>query len=266
MDNLLVAILLGLIEGLTEFLPVSSTGHLILASHFLEFRQVPNNVFEVVIQFGAILAVCVAYWPRLWGTVVGLPREPKAQRFAGVILLGFLPAMVLGALLHDIIKSTLFNPLVVAWSLLIGGIVILIVERLPKRPTVTTVDEMPLMLALKIGFCQAIAMIPGVSRSGATIIGGMLLGVERKAAMEFSFFLAIPTMLAAATYDIYKNWTVLKAAHDSFGLMAVGLVSAFVAALIVVKIAIRLVGKYGFAPFGWYRIVVGSVLLAVVLS
>ena len=266
MDSLFTAMLLGLIEGLTEFLPVSSTGHLILASHFLDFRAVPNNVFEVVIQFGAILAVCVAYWPRLWGTVVGLPTEPQARRFAGVILLGFLPAMVLGAALHDIIKSVLFNPQVVAWSLLIGGIVILVVERLPKRPTVTRVDDMPLVLALKVGFCQALAMIPGVSRSGATIIGGMLLGVERKTAMEFSFFLAIPTMLAAATYDIYKNWSILQAAQDSFGLMAIGLLSAFIAALVVVKVALRIVGRYGFAPFGWYRIVVGAVLLALVLS
>jgi undecaprenyl-diphosphatase len=263
MDSLFTAILLGLVEGLTEFLPVSSTGHLLLFSHFLAFDRVPNNVFEVVIQFGAILAVCVAYWPRLWGTVKGLPTQPQAQRFAGIILVGFLPAMVLGALLHDIIKSVLFNPLVVAWALLIGGVVILVVERLPRRPTVMTVDAMPLTLALKVGFCQALAMIPGVSRSGATIIGGTLLGMERKAAMEFSFFLAIPTMLAAASYDIYKNLDVLLAARDSFGLMAVGLLSAFLAALVVVKSALRIVGRCGFAPFGYYRIVLGAVMLVV---
>lgn len=265
MPVVLIAVVLGIIEGLTEFLPVSSTGHLLLTSHFLDFDAVPNNVFEVVIQFGAILAVCVAYWPRLWGTLKGLPTERRAQRFTGIILLGFLPAMVLGFFLHDIIKSVLFSPLVVAWALLLGGVIILIVERLPKKDTYRTVDDMPLLLALKIGFCQAIAMIPGVSRSGATIIGANLLGVERKAAMEFSFFLAIPTMLAAASYDLYKNWTVLQAAQDSFGLMAVGLVAAFVSALVIVKTVLRFVAKYGFAPFGWYRIAVGLILLAVLL-
>jgi undecaprenyl-diphosphatase len=264
MDNWLVALLLGVIEGLTEFLPVSSTGHLLLSSYFLKFTAVPNNVFEVVIQFGAILAVCVVFWQRLWHTVTGLAKgERKAQRFTGVLILGFIPAMVLGALFHSQIKEALFNPVVIAWSLLIGGIVILIVERIPRTYQVYRVEDIPSRLAFKVGFCQALAMIPGVSRSGATIIGAMLLGVERKAAMEFSFFLAIPTMLAASSYDLYKNWDYLMGAKESFPLLAIGLAAAFFTALIVVRVAMRFIGKYGFMPFGWYRIVVGLVLLLV---
>ncbi len=261
MENIIIAAILGLIEGVTEFLPVSSTAHLLLASHFFHFSALPHNVFEVIIQFAAILAVCVVYWPRVWSTVVGLPNERKAQRFTGLILLGFLPAMVLGAGLHGIIKEALFNPTVIAWALMIGGFVIVVVEWLPLKPKVTSVDDIPFKTALKIGFCQAFAMIPGVSRSGATIIGAMLLGVERKAAMEFSFFLAIPTMLAATTLDVYQNWTDIAAAKDSALILAVGLLSAFVSALIVVRAMITLIGRYGFAPFGWYRIVFGLLLL-----
>ncbi|MFN8693410.1 MAG: undecaprenyl-diphosphate phosphatase [Holosporales bacterium] len=258
------AALMGIIEGLTEFLPVSSTGHLILAGHFLNFQSVPGNVFEVVIQFGAILAVCMVYFQRLWKVVVGLPHKREAQLFTRNILLGFLPAAVLGVLFHDIIKERLFNEVVVAWSLLLGGLFIIAVDKLRLQPKYYEVETMPAWFSLKVGFFQALAMIPGVSRSGATILGAWLFGADRKAAMEFSFFLAIPTMLGAATFDLYKNWDALKAAEDAAGLMLLGTVTAFITAAIVVRYALYFVHQYGFTPFGWYRIVVGSALLMIV--
>ena len=252
---------LGVIEGLTEFLPVSSTGHLILMIDLLGFKGPPGKVFEIVIQLGAILAVCVVYWPRFWGTLVGLGRDERANRFTLNLLFGVLPALVLGATLHDFIKSVLFNPWVVSVALVIGGVIILFVERVVGRGEVASVDDFKFRMSLKIGFLQCLAMIPGVSRSGATIIGARLLGVQRAAAAEFSFFLAVPTMVAATAYDLFKNRHVLTL--DGVGLIAVGLVVSFIFAALVVRLAINFINRYGFTPFGWYRIVLGLVMLVI---
>lgn len=251
--------LLGILEGLTEFIPVSSTGHLILAIDLLGFKGPPGRVFEIAIQLGAILAVCWAYKSKLWNVLIGLPKEKNAQRFTLNILVAFLPAMVIGFLAHDFIKNMLFNPWVVSSSLIIGGLLILLIESRHIVPRHSNVDTLPAFTALKIGFCQVIAMIPGVSRSGATIMGSLLLGVDRKTATEFSFFLAIPTMLGATTYDIYKNFAQLN--DHSLTIIAIGFCTAFVAALLVVKTIIAFISKHGFTPFAWYRIVLGSLML-----
>lgn len=258
------AAFLGLVEGLTEFIPVSSTGHLILLVDLLGFQGPPGKVFEISIQLGAILAICVLYWRRLAHVTLGIFSDPAAQRFATIILLGFLPAMVIGVFAHGFIKTVLFSPWVVSTTLVIGGIAILVIERYRLKPAVPQVDAINPGLALRIGLCQAVAMIPGVSRSGATIIGAMLLGVSRAAATEFSFFLAIPTMLAATVYDLYKNWAFLS--FDDGALIATGFISAFVAALIVVRTLIRFVSHNGFAPFAYYRIVLGLLMVMILLS
>lgn len=252
------AVLLGFIEGLTEFIPVSSTGHLILLTGLLGFQGPPGKVFEISIQLGAILAVCVLYWRRLADVAFGVFSDRAAQRFASIILLGFLPAMVIGFFAHGFIKTVLFSSWVVSTTLVAGGIVIIVIERCRLKPTVRTVDEISPRLALHIGLCQTVAMIPGVSRSGATIMGGMLLGVSRPAATEFSFFLAIPTMLAATVYDLYKNWSFLS--FDDFALIATGFISAFVTALFVVRTLINFVSHHGFAPFAYYRVVLGLLI------
>lgn len=254
------AALMGLIEGLTEFIPVSSTGHLILLGHLLGFEGPPGHVFEIVIQLGAILAVVVAYFGRLAGALLRAPTDSGARRFILCVLLGFLPAAFIGAFAHGFIKGVLFSPWVVAVSLIAGGIVILLIERRPGIPRYASIERFPIGLALAVGFCQTIAMIPGVSRSGATIMGALLLGVERKTAAEFSFFLAIPTMLGATAYDLYKNRDVLD--WTGFGLIAVGFVVAFVAALAVVKALVTWLGRHDFMPFAWYRIALGGLALA----
>lgn len=260
----LQAILMGLVEGLTEFIPVSSTGHLILFGHLIGFDALPGKVFEVVIQFGAVLAVFFAYSKRVWRVIAGMAKkDADAWIFTRNILLGFLPALVLGVLFHDFIKQVLFDERIVAWALLIGGIIILLVDKLPIKERYATVEGMPAWVALKVGFCQAIAMIPGVSRSGATILGAWLLGARRRAAMEFSFFLAIPTMLGAATFDLYKNWSALADQENSFVLIALGFISAFVAALLSVRWVLSFVERRGLTPFGWYRVTIGVVLLFV---
>ena len=249
------ALVLGAIEGFTEFLPISSTGHLILAGYFLNFQNEIDKVFDVVIQLGAILAVVVFNFGRLWQVVIGLPSDPAERRFAAAVILAFIPAAVLGAIFHDFIKSVLFSPWVVVVSLVVGGIAILLIERLSPRPRYRSIDSIPMRTALGIGFCQALAMIPGVSRAGATILGGELLGVDRRIATEFSFFLAIPTMLGATVLDLFK------ARHDlttnGIGLIAIGFITAFVVAIPVVKGLIAFVGRYGLTPFAWYRIVFG---------
>ncbi|MEZ5922965.1 MAG: undecaprenyl-diphosphate phosphatase [Hyphomicrobiaceae bacterium] len=259
MDNYLIAAFLGLVEGLTEFLPVSSTGHLILLVDLLGLKAPPGRTFEVMIQLGAILAICILYFRRLWETLIGLPRQAKAQRFALLLLVGFLPAMVLGALFHKTIKEVLFSPVVVGVSLILGGIVILIVELMRPVPRYHTVDDVPLTTGLGIGFAQALAMIPGTSRSGATIIGGLLLGLERRAAAELSFFLAIPTMTAAFVYDAYKTWDLLS--FDDLGIIAIGFITAFLAALLVVRPFLMIVSRIGFAPFAYYRVALGVLVL-----
>ena len=259
MDNYLIAALLGVIEGLTEFLPVSSTGHLILFIDLLGFQAPPGKTFEVMIQLGAIVALILLYFRKLWGTLIGLPTDPQARRFAIVILLAFLPAMVLGALLHGIIKEALFKPQVVATALIVGGIVILFVERVAKREVYKSVDDVPPATGFLVGVAQCMALIPGMSRSGATIIGGLLLGLERRTAAEFSFFLSIPTMTAAFAYDLYKNRADLS--FDDAGLIGVGFVAAFIAALLVVKPFLAIVSRVGFAPFAFYRVALGVFVL-----
>ncbi|MEQ1789057.1 MAG: undecaprenyl-diphosphate phosphatase [Rickettsiales bacterium] len=257
---LFIALILGLIEGMTEFLPVSSTGHLILFGEILGFKGPPGKTFEIVIQLGAILAICWLYRAKLSSTTVGLiNREAKDWRFAIGILLAFTPAMVLGALFHEVIKEHLFNPFSVSIALIIGGIIILLVERYKPKPRHQNIEDFSLALCFKIGLCQCLALIPGTSRSGATIIGALLLGADRKAATEFSFFLAIPTMFAATIFGIYDNWELLS--FDNVQLIAVGFIAAFVSALLVVRWVVSYIAKHGFAPFAIYRIVLGTVML-----
>ena len=260
----LSALFLGVLEGLTEFLPVSSTGHLILARLLIDFHD-HGDVFTIVVQLGAILAVCLVYWRRLLGVTLGLGRDPAAQRFVRNVLVAFLPAMVIGAAAHGFIKRVLFSPEVGPWviatALLLGGIIMLVVERRAPEPEVHDVDALSTRRALAIGFFQVMAMIPGVSRSGATIVGSLMLGVERRAAMEFSFFLAIPTMAGATAFDLYKNWALLGSGE--WNVIAIGLAAAFVTALLVVRSVIGFIGRFGFAPFAWYRIAAGCLMLAV---
>lgn len=257
----LIAGLLGIIEGLTEFLPVSSTGHLILAVDLLGFRGPAGHVFEIAIQLGAILAVVWLYWHRFTNVATNLLREPAARRFVANLLLGFLPAMLVGVLAYGYIKRVLFSPEVVAVSLIIGGFVILAIERWHPQATVEEVDAITPRQALMIGIAQCVSMIPGVSRAGATIMGAILFGIGRAASTEFSFFLAVPTMLAATAYDIYKNWSTLSLADVP--VLTIGFVAAFLSALVVVKTLVGFVSRNGFAPFAYYRIAVGLVMIAI---
>jgi len=261
--DLMTPILLGIVEGLTEFLPVSSTGHLILATKLLGYDAARWEVFNIVIQLGAILAVVVVYWRTFADVLAGLVRrEPKAIRFTRNVLVAFIPAAVIGLALHKKIEALLGNAVVVAWALIVGGIAILLVERLAKPRHVAGVAEMPLGTTIGIGFIQCIAMIPGMSRSGATIMGALSLGVERKTAAEFSFFLAIPTMLGASTIELLKNRHALAAgAGVGMGTIAIGFVVSFLVALAVIRGFVAIVSKRGFAPFAWYRIVAGAIAL-----
>ena len=254
------AILLGLVEGLTEFLPVSSTGHLILASELIGFKGDGSVAFKIAIQLGAILAVLVAYRERFAGIAAGLlRREPGAIAFTRNIVLGFLPAMVVGLFAYSAIRRLIESPMTVAVALILGGIAILLIERYVPARVEGRVETMPAKTAAGVGVVQCLAMIPGVSRSGATIMGGLLMGLDRKTAAEFSFFLAVPTMAAATVYSLYKERHLLNA--DDLGLIAIGFVTAFVSALLVVRWLVGFVGRRGFAPFAWYRIVLGSVAL-----
>lgn len=258
---LLTALILGVIEGLTEFLPVSSTGHLIIFGSLLGYTDEQSKVFKIVIQLAAILAVCWDYRERIGRVVEGLGTDPTQRRFAGHILLAFLPAAVLGVMFHGIIKAYLFNPLTVAGALIAGGLLILYIEKRAYHPRYQTVDEMPWQVSLKVGLAQAMAMFPGVSRAGATIMGGLVFGLSRKAATEFSFFLAIPTMLAATVYDLYKNWDLLSLGHD-LPVFAVGFAASFLSAMVAVKAFLGFVSNHTFIVFAWYRIVFGLVVLA----
>jgi undecaprenyl-diphosphatase len=257
------AILLGLIEGLTEFIPVSSTGHLILVGHFLGVNS-PHKVFEILIQLGAILAILTVYFGRLWHILVTLPSDPNTRRFVLAILLAFLPAAVIGVAAHKIIKEVLLeSPFLVCSTLIIGGIVLLIVDRLPLQARLHDVSEISPVMALKIGFFQCLAMIPGVSRSGATIVGAMLMGADKRTSAEFSFFLAMPTMAGAFAYDLYKNYGGLDAA--ALKSIAIGFVVAFLAGVVVVRYLLDFVSRHGFAPFAWWRIVIGGLGLGALL-
>ncbi len=263
MTDWLMAAFLGVVEGLTEFLPVSSTGHLVLLVDLLGFRAPPGKTFEIVIQLGAILAVCVVYRARLWRAATGMVSDPAEFRFVRNLLLAFLPAMAIGAVAYPLVRRLLDSPLVVSAMLVLGGLAILAIERGVRVPRHFGVEALPPRLALGIGFFQVLAMVPGVSRSGATIMGALLAGVERKTAAEFSFFLAIPTMFAATAYSLYKNRADLDFSNG--GLIAVGFVAAFLTALVVVRAAVGFVGRHGFAPFAWYRIVVGLAMAALLL-
>ena len=263
-DVIASAIFLGIIEGATEYLPVSSTGHLIIFVDLLNFAGPPGKVFEIVIQLGAVLAACVLYARKIFDVVVGLPSDPKARAFARAVILAFLPASIAGALLHGFIKEVLFSPYVVAWALIGGGIVILLIEAWKPKPRVHAVEAFSIPLSLGIGVLQCVAMIPGVSRSGATILGAMVLGVDRRTATEFSFFLAIPTLMGAAVFDLWKNRASLTSEGEI--LIAIGFVTAFATTLAVVRWLIGFVGRHSFAPFAWYRIVLGTALLALLFT
>ena len=259
-DNLLIAALLGLLEGLTEFIPVSSTGHLLLAGHFLGYESA-GKTFEVVIQLGAVLAILTVYSARLFGVARDLPTDPAARRFVAAVLLAFLPAVVIGVLAHDIIKTVLFEtPMLIAVMLVVGGIILLVVEKVRPEPKYHDAMTLPIPIALAIGFIQCLAMIPGTSRSGATIVGALMLGVDRRPAAEFSFFLSMPTMAGAFAYDLYKNRDVLDTSAMSE--IAVGFVLAFISAVLVVNWLLGYVSKNGFALFGWWRIIVGALAIA----
>ncbi|MHB1051764.1 MAG: undecaprenyl-diphosphate phosphatase [Thiobacillus sp.] len=257
---LLYALILGLVEGITEFLPISSTGHLILAGQLLGFNGEKEKVFMIAIQLAAIFAVVWEYRARLGHVAVTLHTEPASRRLAINLMAGFLPAAVLGLMFYKEIKAYLFNPIVVASALIVGGVLILWAERRRHVVSTETVDDLTWRRALAVGFAQALAMIPGTSRSGATIIGGLFLGMSRKAAAEFSFFLAIPTMFAATAYDLYKNWRLFDV--NDVPLFVVGGVAAFISALIAVRTLIKFVSRHDYTLFAWYRIVFGGVVLA----
>jgi undecaprenyl-diphosphatase len=258
--TIITIILLGILEGMTEFIPVSSTGHLVLASTLLGFEGEASKTFKIAIQMGAILAVIVAYFGRFWGVATGLVRRDAGSlAFTRNIVLGFLPAMVVGVIFYSNIRMLLETPEIVCVALVLGGIAILLIERMVKTVRFESVEAIGTKTALTIGAIQCLAMIPGVSRSGATIMGALVMGVERKTAAEFSFFLAVPTMLAATVYDLYRNRDILTA--DDMGAIGLGFGVAFLTALVVVKAFVAIVSRFGFAPFAWYRITIGSVAL-----
>ncbi|ADV00787.1 undecaprenyl-diphosphate phosphatase [Alicycliphilus denitrificans] len=263
MDSLLLlkAAIMGVVEGLTEFLPISSTGHLILAGSLLGFDDAKAKVFDIAIQTGAIFAVILVYWQRIRDTLVALPSQRQARRFALNVLIGFFPAVLLGLLLGKAIKAHLFTPVVVASTFIVGGFIILWAERRQQGTVrIHSVDDMGPWDALKVGLAQCLAMVPGTSRSGATIIGGMLLGLSRKAATDYSFFLAIPTLIGAGAYSLYKERALLSMADVP--LFVVGLVFSFISAWLCVRWLLRYISTHSFVPFAYYRIVFGVVVLA----
>jgi undecaprenyl-diphosphatase len=255
----LKAVFLGVVEGLTEFLPISSTGHLIIAGQLIGFNGEKAKVFDIVIQLAAILAVCWEYRERLRAAIAGITTEAVQQRFVANLAIAFTPAAVLGLLFHGGIKQYLFHPVPVAAAFVVGGFLILWAERRTHRVTVERVDDMRWQDALKIGFAQTLALIPGTSRSGATIIGGLFFGLSRRAATEFSFFLAIPTMFAAVTYDVYRNRAILQA--DDLGMFAVGFIASFASAFFAVRGLLRYISRHDFSAFAYYRIAFGAVVL-----
>jgi undecaprenyl-diphosphatase len=261
---ILVAALLGVLEGLTEFIPVSSTGHILLAGYFLGFKST-GKTFEVLIQLGAILAILSVYAARLLALARAMPSDPRARRFVAGVLLAFVPAVVVGVLAHDVIKTVLFEtPTLIAVMLILGGIVLLWVDRRPERAEYRDVMDFPLPLAFRIGLFQCLAMIPGVSRSGATIVGALLMGADKRSAAEFSFFLSMPTMAGAFAYDLYQNRHVLS--FDDAAVIAVGFAAAFVSAVLVVSSLLDFVSRRGYAVFGWWRIGVGAAALVALLA
>lgn len=256
---LIKALIQGLVEGATEFLPISSTGHLIIVGDLLHFNDDKAKVFDIVIQLAAILAVCWEYRRKLIDTVSHITHQDKAQNFALNLFIAFLPAAMLGLAFHGQIKAYLFSPFTVAIALIIGGVAILAIEQLPLKAKTTNIEKMSRKQALQIGFAQSAALIPGVSRAGATILGGMLFGLNRQTATEFSFLLAIPIMFAATGYDLLKNWMLLSS--DDLAMFMVGFVTAFISALIAIKFLLRFVASHDFKLFAWYRIALGLVVL-----
>ena len=265
---LIKAAIMGIVEGLTEFLPISSTGHLILAGALLGFDDEKAKVFDIAIQTGAIFAVILVYWQKIRETFVALPTDKKAQQFALNVLIAFIPAVVLGLLFGKAIKANLFTPVVVASTFIIGGFIILWAEKRHKdNPAVARIDSVEAMTwadALKVGLVQTLAMIPGTSRSGATIIGGMLLGLSRKAATDFSFFLAMPTLMGAGAYSLYKERALLST--GDIPMFAVGLLFSFISAWLCIRWLLRYISTHSFVPFAWYRIAFGLVVLATAWS
>ncbi len=264
----ITAILLGIVEGLTEFIPVSSTGHLILASEILGYNAETWKVFNVVIQLGAILAVVVQYWRTFWAVGIGLLKFEKVSLiFLRNVLLAFLPSAVLGLLLKKHIDAMLGSPMIVAWALILGGITILAIEMIARPGKPSGVGQLPAKQALGVGLCQCVAMIPGVSRSGATIMGALAMGIDRRTAAEFSFFLAVPTMLGASTLELLQNREALASGMGPVGWseIAIGFVVSFVVALVVIKAFVAYVSRAGFAPFAWYRIVAGIAAVALLM-
>ncbi len=259
-ETILLPLLLGVLEGLTEFIPVSSTGHLLLAGHFLGFESA-GKTFEVVIQLGAVLAILTVYAQQLWRVLRDAPHDPAARRFVAAVLIAFMPAAVIGVLAHGIIKTVLFEtPSLIAVMLVLGGIVLLFVDRMAPEPRHEDAMRLPIRTAFFIGVWQCLAMIPGVSRSGATITGALLMGVGKRAAAEFSFFLSMPTMAGAVTYDLYKNRDVLD--WTALNEIAIGFAMAFVTAVVVVRWLLGYVSRHGYGLFGWWRIAVGGAALA----
>jgi undecaprenyl-diphosphatase len=260
-DLLIKAALLGVVEGATEFIPVSSTGHLIVVSSWLHLVDERAKTFDIFIQLGAILAIVWLYRARLMGAVLTARRNPLSRRLLTNLLIAFLPAAIVGFLAHDWIKTRLFNPTVVAIAMVAGGIIILLIERWAPRTTVEQVDSVPHSTALGVGLAQVLSLIPGTSRSGATIMGGYALGMSRIAATEFSFFLAIPVMLAATLYDLLKSWGELH--RSDAPMFAIGFIVSFAAAVVVVRVFLGFLSRHSFAAFAWYRIVFGALLLSV---
>jgi undecaprenyl-diphosphatase len=257
--QLWVAVFLGMLEGLTEFIPVSSTGHLIICESLTKFPTIPGKLFEIVVQVGAILAICILYFKKILRVITTLPHDKGSQYFVRNIITAFIPAAVVGVLLHAYILEYLFHPLSVATSLITGGLAIIIVEQRRHKPRYLTSESLPASIAFLIGCAQILAMIPGISRSGATIVGALLAKMERAAAAEFSFFLAIPTILGASVYSLFKNWNDIDDQHLLF--VIVGGVCAFFTALLIVKWVINFVSKRGFMPFAIYRILLGCAVI-----
>jgi undecaprenyl-diphosphatase len=263
LGSLFSALLMGIVEGLTEFLPISSTGHLILLGELIGFRGPPGKAFEISIQLGAILAVVVIYRQLILDLLRGMWRPGRERYYVVNLMLAFLPAAVIGATLHKTITEVLFNPWVVCMALILGGVAIIAIERARPEPSIRSVPEIGPLAALLIGFGQALAMIPGTSRSGATIITALVIGVERRTAAEFSFVLAIPTMVAATCYSLFKARSEIDV--SAFGQIGVGFAAAFLVAFVTVRAVLAVIGRIGFTPFGWYRIGLGLLMMAVLV-
>ncbi len=260
--DLIKAVFLGLIEGLPEFIPVSSTAHLVITSYLIDFESVKNNIFEIVIQIGAIFAILIIYRSKILSIILNI-SDKNNLKFSGNILLAFLPSVIIGALFYKSIKALLFSNLVIAVALIIGGFIMIIVDLKPQKSTINSIENISFKKSLLIGLFQCLAMIPGVSRSGATIISGLLFGLNRKIATEFSFFLAIPTIISATCYDLYKNHSALN--FNDSKIILTGMISAFLSSILVIKWLISYVSKHNFVAFGIYRILLGIAILIFII-